>query len=163
MLSIRRSCWIGLAAAAVLSFASFAVPMYVIRPFRAQGSSELEVALAVRRWGPALAAVCALASLAILAYVWQDLRRWPSRVAAAGSVLFTCLFAVLTHINVYELMFHPAGSPEFTAAAKAQVDSDDMVLVVQVNGESRAYPIRTMGYHHIVNDWVGGVPIAATY
>jgi Protein of unknown function (DUF3179) len=32
-----------------------------------------------------------------------------------------------------------------------------------VNGASRAYPIRQMGYHHVVNDTLGGVPIIATY
>jgi hypothetical protein len=163
MSSIRRFYWIGLICLALLSFASFAVPMYVIRPFRAQGSWELAAALAVRRWGPGLAVVCATASLAIAAYVWDDLLRRRSRVLAAGAALFTCLFAVLAHVNIYEWVFHPAGSPEFTPAAKAQVEADDMVLVVKVNGESRAYPIRTMGYHHIVNDWVGGLPIAATY
>jgi hypothetical protein len=37
------------------------------------------------------------------------------------------------------------------------------VLAVSVGKEARAYPIRTMGYHHIVNDTVGGAPIAVTY
>jgi hypothetical protein len=34
---------------------------------------------------------------------------------------------------------------------------------VKLGGESRAYPVRMMAYHHIVNDVVGGVPIVATY
>ena len=40
---------------------------------------------------------------------------------------------------------------------------DDKVLAVSWGRMARAYPIRTMGYHHIVNDTVGGVPIAVTY
>ena len=40
---------------------------------------------------------------------------------------------------------------------------DDKVLAVTLGQEARAYPIRTMGYHHIVNDTVNGVPIAVTY
>jgi hypothetical protein len=43
------------------------------------------------------------------------------------------------------------------------VDPDDKVLAVKIGEEARAYPIRTMGYHHIVNDTVEGVPIAVTY
>ena len=43
------------------------------------------------------------------------------------------------------------------------MDADDKVLAVKVGQHARAYPIRTMGYHHIVNDTVGGVPIAVTY
>ena len=34
---------------------------------------------------------------------------------------------------------------------------------IEVNGTARAYPIRGMSYHHIVNDTVAGVPIVATY
>jgi hypothetical protein len=38
-----------------------------------------------------------------------------------------------------------------------------MVIAVAVNGVNRAYPIREMAYHHVVNDTVGGEPVAATY
>jgi hypothetical protein len=38
-----------------------------------------------------------------------------------------------------------------------------MVLAVLFGGHARAYPILAMGYHHIVNDTVEGVPIAVTY
>ncbi len=34
-----------------VAFGCVAYPMYVIRPFRAQGSTELAVALVVRAWG----------------------------------------------------------------------------------------------------------------
>jgi hypothetical protein len=38
-----------------------------------------------------------------------------------------------------------------------------MVLAVEIGGESVAYPVRLMAYHHLVGDTVGGVPIVATY
>ena len=41
--------------------------------------------------------------------------------------------------------------------------SNDIVLGVQVNGESRAYPVRFMQWHEIINDTLGGVPIAVTF
>ncbi len=37
------------------------------------------------------------------------------------------------------------------------------VLSLYLNGEARAYPIRILIYHEIVNDTVGGVPVAVTY
>jgi hypothetical protein len=37
------------------------------------------------------------------------------------------------------------------------------VLAVEQGGESAAYPIRQLGYHHIVQDVVGRVPIVVTY
>ena len=60
-------------------------------------------------------------------------------------------------------MFHPYHAPAFESAATAQVDQDDMVLAVLLGGHARAYPILAMGYHHIVNDTVEGVPIVVTY
>jgi hypothetical protein len=41
--------------------------------------------------------------------------------------------------------------------------SDDRVIGVSLGGESRAYPIRVMNWHEVVNDTVGGIPIAVTY
>jgi Protein of unknown function (DUF3179) len=37
------------------------------------------------------------------------------------------------------------------------------VLAVEVAGEARAYPVQILIWHEIVNDTVGGVPIAVTY
>ncbi len=43
------------------------------------------------------------------------------------------------------------------------VVSDDRVIGIVVNAESRAYPIRLMNVHEVVNDTLGGVPIAVTF
>ena len=60
-------------------------------------------------------------------------------------------------------MFHRIDSPRTVPAAAAKLESDDMVLGINVAGHARAYPTRMMGYHHIVNDWLGDVPVVATY
>lgn len=43
------------------------------------------------------------------------------------------------------------------------LQEDDIVLGFEHNGVRRAYPFRIMVWHEIVNDTVGGKPIAATY
>lgn len=43
------------------------------------------------------------------------------------------------------------------------VDETEQVLVVDVAGEARAYPVQILTFHEIVNDTVGGVPVAVTY
>jgi hypothetical protein len=40
---------------------------------------------------------------------------------------------------------------------------DDRVIGVVFGGEARAYPLRLMRWHEVVNDVVGGEPIAITY
>jgi hypothetical protein len=37
------------------------------------------------------------------------------------------------------------------------------VVAVEIDGDARAYPVRVMIWHEIVNDVVGGVPVAVTY
>lgn len=39
----------------------------------------------------------------------------------------------------------------------------DKVIGVVVNGAARAYPLRVLVWHEVVNDTVGGVPIVVTY
>jgi Protein of unknown function (DUF3179) len=147
---------------AAICVACAAIPMFVIRPFRPQGVRELQIALAVRHAAPWLASVCAIALLVLMAQTWKTVRLG-SRFAMAGLFLVATACAAFTHINIFEKMFHPYGSPSFGRAADVKVDPDDKVLAVTLGQDARAYPIRTMGYHHIVNDIVNGVPIAVTY
>ncbi len=138
-------------------------PFYVIRPFRHQGVTELAVALAVLRVRPAVMVACvAVASFAALRY-WHmqpsRLRRW----ASAAGVLLICVAAALSRINIYEKMFHPIGQPAFESVAQTKLAADEKVIAVHIAGTARAYPIRIISYHHVVNDTVAGVPIVATY
>ncbi len=41
--------------------------------------------------------------------------------------------------------------------------SSDRVIGVEINGEARAYPLLVLNCHEIVNDTLGGQPIAVTY
>jgi hypothetical protein len=40
---------------------------------------------------------------------------------------------------------------------------EEPVLSLTLNGETRAYPVQILIFHEIVNDTVGGVPVAVTY
>lgn len=56
-------------------------------------------------------------------------------------------------------------APDFqsTQSAGQWLRPDDVVLGVAHNGDAKAYPIRILNWHEIVNDTIGGAPIAATY
>lgn len=55
--------------------------------------------------------------------------------------------------------------PEFVDAAQADewLDDDVPVIGVSINGDSRAYTVPMLSVHEIVNDVVGGEPIAVTW
>ena len=148
---------------ALVSLACFAVPVYVIRPFRHQGATELQIALFVKQIGPAVSLACLILVFAVVIVRWRRIRGWIPRSLAVFTLLLAGGGAYLARVNIYELMFHPAGVPRFTPASQAHIDREDMVIAVRLNSVSRAYPIREMAYHHVVNDTVGGQPLVATY
>ncbi len=59
----------------------------------------------------------------------------------------------------------PIDDPQFVSVAEAEQWLGDVepVLVVDIDGDVRAYPIQILMWHEIVNDTVGGIPLAITY
>lgn len=55
--------------------------------------------------------------------------------------------------------------PTFVAAAEGETDmlGYEQVIGVSINGDNRAYPLVMLSRHEIVNDVVGGKPIAVTF
>jgi hypothetical protein len=138
-------------------------PIYVIRPFRAQGPRELMLALAVMRYRPAGLLVLVSAALAAVVWYWRSERRTLRRFASAAGMLMVGAAALLARVNVYELMFHPIDRMTFSPVSSSKLGPGEKVIAIRIGDEARAYPVRGMSYHHIVNDRLGGVPIAATY
>ncbi len=56
-------------------------------------------------------------------------------------------------------------NPDFITADEAErwMDADEQVLGLSINGDNRAYSVRMLSRHEIVNDVVGGVPVAVTW
>jgi len=63
----------------------------------------------------------------------------------------------------------PDGIPSIDDPAFLSVDDVDFleetepVLALDIDGDARAYPVQILMWHEIVNDTVGGVPVAVTY
>ncbi len=53
--------------------------------------------------------------------------------------------------------------PVFLSAAQANLKPGDRVLGVMENGIAKAYPIKIMNYHEIVNDEFKGKPVVVTF
>ena len=54
--------------------------------------------------------------------------------------------------------------PEFEpVGAKSGLGAREAVIALEIQGEARAYPLRYLMWHEIVNDEVGGVPVAVTF
>ncbi len=56
-------------------------------------------------------------------------------------------------------------NPQIISAAEVDLRDDDMVMGVVFNGQARAYPVNYMNgpRNEVVNDQLGGLPIAPTW
>jgi len=60
-------------------------------------------------------------------------------------------------------MFYQPQKLLLVNAAENKVDSGRLVIGVINNGEAKAYPIQFLGFHHQVQDTIGGKPVIVTY
>lgn len=60
-------------------------------------------------------------------------------------------------------MFYQPGIRVFSGTPGNTIDSNKLVIAIDINGQARAYPIQIIGYHHQVRDTVGNEAVMVTY
>ena len=140
----------------------FFVPAFIIRPFHHQTPPALALAMALRQRAPGGTLIAAVVCLVFALLLWQadNLGR---KIVLCSILLLVAFSAVMSRLNYFEWMFHPVDSPQFESETASKLDAGEMLMAVRFGADARAYPIREMAYHHILNDVVNGVPIAVTY
>jgi hypothetical protein len=156
--------WTALLLAIAVGVGVIAFPTFYIMPFKPQKASVMALALRARAVAPVVTTIAAVLSVALAITLAFRLRRWWSRTLAILVIAPVVLATWFAHQNHFEWMFNPLDSPRYVVADKAKfVKPDDVVMAVQIGGEAVAYPIRQIGYHHVINDVIGRKPIVATY
>ena len=159
----RKLIWLALFVLVVVVVAIVFTPVFLIMPFKSQTPRTMAVSYVMRRWSPWLTVLASLLILLLTIRLWLG-GRWWSRIVLLLLLIPTLGATWLARQNHFEWMFNPLPNPAYAKAADASfVNNDDRVLAVTINNESVAYPIRLMGYHHLVQDTVGGTPLVATY
>jgi hypothetical protein len=159
----RKLAWFIFFVLVVAVVAIVLTPVFFIMPFKAQTPRILQVSFTMRSWSPFLTLVAAALVLAFAVALWRG-GRWWGRIALVMLVLPALGATWLARQNHFEWMFNPLANPAYAKAVEASfVSYDDRVMAVTIGGESVAYPITIMAYHHLVDDTVGGTPITATY
>jgi hypothetical protein len=155
---IRILFWVS----ALVTVGVFFIPAFVIRPFAHQSPRALWLAMALKQWAPTLTLISCPISVAAAYVGWRKVVGW-RKLFPVLAILLVVASAAMSRMNQFEWMFHPVRHPGFEAARQSKLDSGEMVLALGFNHDARAYPVREIAYHHIVNDVVGGVPVAVTY
>jgi hypothetical protein len=145
-----------LIALTILNVALILAPAIVALPPVNQTPAMLAAAHLAQTLAP-IASVL-LATLAAI-QLWRR-RTWSTAAllaVALGSV-------VLSRVNLLERVFAPAMHVETTAIGNFHdVRDTDMVIGVVIAEQSRAYPVRYLAYHHMLNDHLGSTALLPTY
>ncbi|MEO7455679.1 MAG: DUF3179 domain-containing (seleno)protein [Gemmatimonadaceae bacterium] len=130
-------------------------------PF-SQRMQSIDVAyqLHVLRW--IIRGVLGAVMLATLSQAWQP-RGWrrglvPLAVAVVALVTYATNFVMAA-----DQMFVAPASLSMQPASRNVVDTNRLVVGIEVNGEARAYPVQFIGYHHQVRDTVAGKPVMVSF
>lgn len=158
----RPISWLIFLVSALSAIALFFVPAFIIRPFHRQTSATLALAMALRQRAPWGTLAAAMICVIFAFFLWQsdNLRR---KIILSAVLLLVAFSAVMSRLNYFEWMFHPVDSAQFETESASKLDNGEMILAVRYGADARAYPIREMAYHHVLNDVVEGVPLAVTY
>ena len=87
--------------------------------------------------------------------------------AVVGALLFlpqqSTAYELRWDVRVLRDGIPPIYDPRLTTPDNINLKPHEMVLAVEINGDARAYPIEPLVSYEIVNDVVGGVPVAITW
>lgn len=88
---------------------------------------------------------------------------WPETVFSRSAIDLTEIMSGGVGKDAIPSIDDPQVVPVSDYRAYSGIDPLEPVIGIELNGEFRAYPLRVLIWHEIVNDVVGGVPVAVTY
>jgi hypothetical protein len=153
-----------LVAGILLLIAIEILRVYFIMPF--PGSQQKET-LSFAYWLHNNTVWLRILGLLLIAWpVFQLLRhskKWKKGVLIGVLALYGVIFYFFNFRFLADKMFYQPKNKTFANRETNTIPADKLVLGVTLNGQSKAYPIQLIGYHHQVRDTVGGTPVMVTY
>jgi len=152
---MKKYFWFGLIGLLLFEIAN----VYFIMPMPgSQEMNSIDLAYFLYRWRWIFRGL--FAAMIIIGLLSQWKRKW--------SLFFSIgVVAVVVYMTNFVMaadhMFYQPQKVAMVSAAENKVDSNRLVIGVSNNGEAKAYPIQFLGYHHQVQDTVGGKPMIITY
>ena len=155
---MKKLFWLGWTGLLLFEVAN----VYFIMPMPgSQRMNSIDAAYFLYKWRWAIRGLFGLMIIAgLLKTKWHKKWKWalilPLLILAA--VIYMANFTMAA-----DAMFKQPKQFILASVSDNKVDSNRLVIGVSINGAAKAYPIRFLGYHHHVQDIVGGKPILVTY
>ena len=138
--------------------------VYFIMPFPgSQQMNSIDIAYFLHVHINQLRAVGLLLIAFPASYYLRRSGKMPKIAIGIGLLVFLVIFYFFNYRFTADRMFLQPGKVAFSGYSETPFDQSNLIVGVTINGESRAYPIELIGYHHQVRDTVGGKPVMVTY
>ena len=138
--------------------------VYFIMPFPgSQKANTITIAYFLNNniWWLRLAGLVLLVPLGW--YVLRNAKWWKKILLSFFVILYGVVFYFVNFKFLADKMFYQPKNKMLVTVIDSKVDSTRLVIGIQINGQAKAYPIEIIGYHHQVQDTVGGQPVMVTY
>ena len=153
---MKKIFWFGLIGLLLFEIAN----VYFIMPMPgSQRMNSIDLAYFLHTWRWVIRGLfAAMIFIGLFRSQWK--RKWllVFPIAIVGAVVYMTNFVMAA-----DHMFYQPKKVLLVSAEANKVDSNRLVIGVVHNGEAKAYPIQFLGYHHQVQDTVGGKPMIITY
>lgn len=155
---MKKLFWFGVIGLLLFEVAN----VYFIMPMPgSQQMNSIDLAYFLYKWRWIFRSLFGLMILVgLLKTKWHRKWKWalifPIGILAA--VIYMANFKMAA-----DAMFRQPKHLIMASADQNKVDSNRLIIGVSVNGESKAYPIQFLGYHHHIQDTVNGKSILVTY
>ncbi len=90
-------------------------------------------------------------------------RKWKKAVFIFLMALYAFVFYMVNFKFLADKMFYQPKNKNMLGINNNKVPAEKLIIGVVINNEARAYPLEIIGYHHQVQDTVGGEPVMITY
>lgn len=153
---MKKLFWFGILGLFMFEIAN----VYFIMPMPgSQQMNSIDLAYFLYKWRWIFRGLFAsMIIVGLLRPNWK--RKWSLffPIAIVAAVVYMTNFVMAA-----DHMFYQPKKVLMLGAAENKVDSNRLVIGVTSNGEAKAYPIQFLGYHHQVQDTIGGKPMIITY
>ncbi|HMG66274.1 MAG TPA: DUF3179 domain-containing (seleno)protein [Chitinophagaceae bacterium] len=155
---MKKLFWFGLVGLLLFEIAN----VYFIMPMPgSQKMNSINLAYFLYRWRWIFRCLFGLMIiLGLFRTSWHS--KWKWLLILPIGVLVGVIY-MANFVMAADHMFYQPKKLLLVNAAENKVDSNRLVIGVENNGEAKAYPIRFLGFHHQVQDTIGGKAVIVTY
>lgn len=138
--------------------------VYFIMPFPgSQQANSIQVAYFINKYIWCFRIAGMLLFIPSVFYICRNSKWWKKILAAMLVLLYATVLYFFNFKFLADKMFYQPCNKILATVSVNTVDHKKLIIGININGEAKAYPIELIGYHHQVQDTIGGEPVMVTY